>query len=848
MDNRLRLRRCDLSPQLEQELVGAFTHANPTYAKNAAMGYSVYRVPPKVCTARLSPKELSLPRGGTGKVREVLARHDAAPSWVDARLTLEPVELPRMATELRRYQLEAVEKMAVRENCLLRAPTGSGKTVTAIGLIARLRQPALVVVWSANLLEQWRTRLVSDLGLRQRDVGIIRGGRATLAPVTIAMQQSLWARGVPESIAQNFGLVVVDECFDADAQVLMADGTQERIADVKVGEEVAVGGRVTAKYRHYHDGVRFAIGDSYVTGDHPIATDRGWVIASMVRSDDSLWYDPLHELRDLRIESQGEQPKGDLSSARLEQELRPSDGEVPPLWRDHPGTIEGESRCYEMPDGWTLEQGTHGGRRPETRLTGQERDEARSLREDRGCLEGPNDPCSLRGGHQPGSAQAILEGVGEGCVEGEDSTVDPGRQDRPVRREEPRQWKTTDRLGARDAAPTGETLVRCGACGPDRLGPPPLQDRPGEPSNESSCGTRRRESQWDREEEVGREEGLVPEVSRVAGSSIPGWPSGRVRLRLGSADVRRSVEGSGLVYNLETERGVYVAAGVLVHNCQRCASRTLSEVVDALPARYRFGISADHRRKDGMDFITVDLFGPPAADIPMRQLVRDGTVHDVEVRVVPTEFSAPWYGSGETDTFDFNRLLAEMTRDEARNQLVAGLALRESRAGRPTLVFTHRVEHARHLADELLAGEGCGLLVGGPENSVRFEEDRRRLLEGKIRIAVGTVQAIGQGLDLPNVSRGVVATPVAGNRQLWGQVRGRICRTAEGKEDAVVYALWDPGVAPHAKHLRNLAAWNDSVSVLEGDRWVPAREYARGLAGRQAERERGARDLPDIFE
>jgi superfamily II DNA or RNA helicase len=475
VDNRLRLRRDDLPAGVESELRHLFTHPNPEYSKKRAMGFSTFGVPTQLQMWRLEGGEFSLPRGGTKKVRVALENAGARARFVDRRVCLDEITIPRHRIvlpngsegALRDYQVQAIEAMVKRENCLLRAPTGSGKTSVALALIARVRQPSLVVLWSKNLFNQWRVRLDKELNLT--DIGVIQGGRWKIRPVTLAMQQSLWSR--EEQLAQNagrFGLVLVDEV-------------------------------------------------------------------------------------------------------------------------------------------------------------------------------------------------------------------------------------------------------------------------------------------------------------------------------------------------------------------QRAAARTLREVIDAFPARYRIGISADETRKDKLECLTRDLFGEVAADIPLEDLVEEGAVHDVEIRVCPTDFRADWYHEEK----NWGKLLEEMGADETRNELALCLVKVEASRGETVLAFAHRREHARWMADEALAGLGCGLLLGGEESSVRFEEDRKRLLRGQAKIAVGTVQAIGQGLDLPTVSRGVAVTPIASNRQLFGQVRGRICRTSEGKKDAILYVLWDQHVFPD--HLYNIVKWNRTVKVQQGERWIAGKQFLRSL-------------------
>lgn len=271
-------------------------------------------------------------------------------------------------------------------------------------------------------------------------------------------------------------------------------------------------------------------------------------------------------------------------------------------------------------------------------------------------------------------------------------------------------------------------------------------------------------------------------------------------------------------------------AVVICDEVQRFAARTFLDVIDRCEMRYRVGVSADETRKDRKEFLVYDLFGDVAAEVSSEELVEREFIHDVEVRVVPTEFRADWYvRARETGAaLDFNTLLDEMTVDAARNALGNNYAEAEVNAGEQVLVFSTRVEHCRALDVEFTrAARGSGLLLGGAEWEAEFAATVQAIKTGLKRIGVGTTQAIGQGLDLPSVSRGVVMTPAANNRQQWGQIRGRLCRTsaATKKTDAVLYYLWDQHVFGLA-HLRNLKNWNKTVRVLDDDgEWVDVAEY-----------------------
>lgn len=273
---------------------------------------------------------------------------------------------------------------------------------------------------------------------------------------------------------------------------------------------------------------------------------------------------------------------------------------------------------------------------------------------------------------------------------------------------------------------------------------------------------------------------------------------------------------------------------VIADEVQRFAAPTLFDTIDPLPARYRVGISADERRADEKEFLIYDLFGNDPVDVDRRRLVEAGHVLDVEVCVVPTQFDAPWYVRSKSPQ-RFNKLLEQMRADERRNALALEVVQREVNEGNQVLVFSHRVEHCRDLDSALTERNiRSGVMVGGKgANEVAFEAAKRGIVEGALRAACGTVQAIGQGLDLPTVSRGVIVTPLAGNRaqQQFNQVRGRICRPAAGKGDARIYYLHDVRLLGR-RAIFNLAKWCDRVHVLDRGRWVSAEAYLGRAVGR----------------
>lgn len=256
---------------------------------------------------------------------------------------------------------------------------------------------------------------------------------------------------------------------------------------------------------------------------------------------------------------------------------------------------------------------------------------------------------------------------------------------------------------------------------------------------------------------------------------------------------------------------------VIVDEVHTVAARTFQKVIKAFPAANRVGFSADETRKDGKEFLVYDQFGEVVYEVKREALEDEGSIRPVQVRMFETGFDADWYSSAGPAERDFGALLDEMTNDEARNAQIVGMIEELVRRGEtPIFIFTHRVEHARTLADRYLFARGIasGLLIGGKENEVRFAEDKARVDRGELAVAVGTFQSIGQGIDVPLVRAGLLATPISSNPQFFGQVRGRVCRPAPGKESASLYVAWDRSIFPQAP--KNMGKWNSGrVEVIE---------------------------------
>jgi superfamily II DNA or RNA helicase len=124
------------------------------------------------------------------------------------------------AGQLRDYQIEAVDAMASRDFGTLQAPTGSGKTTMALSLIARRKQPALIVVHTRELMHQWVERIGQFLCIPANEVGLIGDGKKRIGDrITVGLVQSLLK--CASEVAPHIGHLVMDECHKAPSKTFL---------------------------------------------------------------------------------------------------------------------------------------------------------------------------------------------------------------------------------------------------------------------------------------------------------------------------------------------------------------------------------------------------------------------------------------------------------------------------------------------------------------------------------------------------------------------------------------------------------------------------------------------------
>lgn len=153
------------------------------------------------------PRQWALREVGAARVEDRTAEGEPAPFRFTG--ALRPAQAPLVEEFLAR-----LAEPANRHGGVFSAACGSGKTVMAAAMLARLGRKACVLVHAGFLVKQWRDTFLGLTDLRPEDVGIVQQDKCEWEgkKVVLAMVESLVGeREYPRAMFDSFGVLVLDE-------------------------------------------------------------------------------------------------------------------------------------------------------------------------------------------------------------------------------------------------------------------------------------------------------------------------------------------------------------------------------------------------------------------------------------------------------------------------------------------------------------------------------------------------------------------------------------------------------------------------------------------------------------
>ena len=216
-----------------------------------------------------------------------------------------------------------------------------------------------------------------------------------------------------------------------------------------------------------------------------------------------------------------------------------------------------------------------------------------------------------------------------------------------------------------------------------------------------------------------------------------------------------------------------------------------SKVVGSLNAAYKFGLTATPKRADGLIRCMYAYLGDRCYEIHKSEV--SSTTCPVEYIQLNTSFDCGWEEVTNPDgTLNYVALINAVCSDNLRNEQIAW-ALRDILAmGRArVLVLSDRTAQLDIIQDKLeKTGISATIVTGATKRDVR-DQAIASLRNGQARLLLSTYQLAKEGLDIPELTHLVMASPNKTETVITQSV-GRVARAAPGKNKGIVVDFADP--------------------------------------------------------
>lgn len=243
---------------------------------------------------------------------------------------------------------------------------------------------------------------------------------------------------------------------------------------------------------------------------------------------------------------------------------------------------------------------------------------------------------------------------------------------------------------------------------------------------------------------------------------------------------------------LRIQEGIAYSFGcVVLDEAHHAPASTFDEILNQMPALYRFGVTATDKRADGRHPYMRTVLGPV--------IYRDKFKSKVPVMVVPVKSHNFYYGY--RGSWDWRNLLNALKSDENRNSVIAKKVVAEIKGDNSCLVLSREISHLEaireHIELEFGFDEGWTQQVALLAAKLVSKTERKRILNdfraGKIKCILAT-QLADEALDVPILSRVFLTFPGKHDGRIIQQI-GRALREHADKDDAIIYDIVDEKVS-----------------------------------------------------
>jgi superfamily II DNA or RNA helicase len=247
---------------------------------------------------------------------------------------------------------------------------------------------------------------------------------------------------------------------------------------------------------------------------------------------------------------------------------------------------------------------------------------------------------------------------------------------------------------------------------------------------------------------------------------------------------------------------------VIVDEAHHAPAYTFQEVVNRMPARFRYGFTATLHRSDGLTDLIEHVMGAVIFEAKYPELLRDGYLLEPRIVARNTNFAFTFKADRlreeakaegkdtrniRVDPREYKACMDLLIADDERNALIADDVVSDAMSGHPTLVLTARIHHCEVLAQLVCERGVAAMAVHGELGKRKREAGIEAFDNGELPVLVATTLA-DEGLDVPRLSRLHLAYPTKDPGRTTQRI-GRTMRLFPGKGTPVTKDYVDRGVS-----------------------------------------------------
>ncbi len=218
LKNQIILDKHQINKDLANFLKSNLNFMNSEYIIKQKIGRSVYGVQKFFNLIKESKETIMIPGGFLNQLVDFCKENKINFKIIDERNKLDNLVF-NSKIQLSSIQEHVIDICENKQEGVIVAPPGFGKTIIGIELIARKCQPALILVHRKQIYDQWVERIQDFLGLAKKDIGQISANKKKVSKfVTVAMIQSLIRFPDLKALSESFGTILIDECHHIPAK------------------------------------------------------------------------------------------------------------------------------------------------------------------------------------------------------------------------------------------------------------------------------------------------------------------------------------------------------------------------------------------------------------------------------------------------------------------------------------------------------------------------------------------------------------------------------------------------------------------------------------------------------